>query len=429
MCPELCLLIVEYLDDRDVKNLRLVCRHFQKLSMEQFGVRFFTHLFVSHHKCSVAKFLQIASHKELCLFVSTITVNVYGVQMDAHNQPIDCLEWESNFQTALRQFQCLKIVELDNVYPAASDDPTTLHCGWGNIDDKSTKTRCCCVFPAALNALRDFKDLTEIYLRISTKKRHYGEDDEDDEDEDDDDDDDDEDEDDDDDAKFCLWLNSTSWRDHWASKVTVIELIRIGKKSNAHWVSQLQLSIQMSKEFYCIGNVTDDTLTKVYWPRLNTINLCMSDISEVSLLQLFETYKATLTRVFLNMVELTTGTWLEPLRSITKMEQLRHADLRYLSQNNGGFDAGQIPDSFFETQQVFGNLVLDTRQSISDTASFLQFGVWTVYGNGRSPIAPWVVDFRLLKAQLANEITVFRLGLQLGFRFLDCQSQPSWVRS
>jgi hypothetical protein len=397
LCPELSLLIIECLDDRAVKNLRLVSKRFRKLSMKQFGVRFYTHLLVFHHKCSVATFLEIASHETLCLFVDKITVNAYGVQMDAHNQQIDCSEWKSNFQTALQRFPNLKAIEFDNHY---KNPPTTLQCGRKNMDIDLSKKRCHCVFPAALNALVDFEGLTEIHLKISTETILRDGD------------------------EFCLWVNSTSWTDHFASKVTELQLICNEKNSNRYRVLQLHQSVHMLEAFQYVGNVPDDTFTKVYWPRLDTISLVLSAISEVSLLRLLETHKATLKHVILDRVELSSGSWFRPLRSIFKMEQLCLVELLYLDQPDGAYNSYELSVDKLDAQHPVRVLVMDNKQIIENTAPFLQYGLWTAFGYGHSE-ASYTVDFRVLKAQLANKITVCREGSGLVVYLVKRERQPS----
>jgi hypothetical protein len=223
---------------------------------------------------------------------------------------------------------------------------------------------------------------------------------------------------------FCLWVNSTSWTGLFASKVTELELICYKNNFNRDRVLQLQQSVHMLEVFQWVGNVPDDTITKVYWPRLDAISLVSSAISEVSLLRLLETHKATLKHVVLNMVELSSGSWFKPLRSIFRMEQLCHVELQYLNQIHGTYDSDELSVDYLDAQQPLRVLVLGNKQSIENTAPFLQYGLWTAFGYGPSH-ALWAVDFRVLKAQLANKISVSRQGSGFVVHLVKRESQPS----
>lgn len=73
--PELLGRVCDYLSDKQLKRIRLVCNALQTHSMTAFGHRFCDHLIVILHPTSLAIFSDIAAHKQLWKYVRRVSIS------------------------------------------------------------------------------------------------------------------------------------------------------------------------------------------------------------------------------------------------------------------------------------------------------------------------------------------------------------------
>ena len=365
---ELLLHVLVHLENADIVQVRLVCRHLESRSIDEFGDRCFRHLLVTHYEQSVAKLQGIAGHPRLNRHVQNITINGRLPKGDTRHQSERCADWHQGLASAIQGFPNLEDFTIDNL-PSAITGKVP-----GELSHREES--CSCTFSVAIRVFQSLivPDGPRFNLSISAH-----------------------------DARPCVHLfdpKAQSWKDNSACKVGSLTLVTCMEGDNT-WEADLLYSLPNLQHFNVEGKLPDPTWAVLSWPTLNTIELNDLYLPSESFLAFIMRHNTTLSSVALTDVIISEGTWEDSLQKITNMNKLRHVHLLSLYQYDS---SAEVSDSFkLNYPEMEQEVMLDDSDDIGIAAEVFRYHFWTTASEFTGDLR-YLVDLRLIKAVVDGEI-------------------------
>ena len=368
---ELLLHVLANLDNADIAKVRIVCRHLNSISIDEFGQRCCRHLLVMHHERSVTNLQTLASHPRLKCYVQNITVTGTLSKEDMRNQLELCANWHQDLASTIQRFPTLKTFTIDNLSSAiASILLENSICG---------EETCSCIFRVATKVFQSPCQSNKLKLNLWISAN---------------------------DAQPYVHLfdpKATSWTDKSASKVSSLRLVTSEEGDNT-WEVDLLHSVQNLQHFNLEGSIPDPTWEVLSWPTLNTMELKDLHLPNSGFVAFIMKHNTTLSSVSLVDVTVLEGTWLAPLLKITELKEgvrkICHVHLINLYQTNSSAEVPALELNFLEMEP---ELVLNDSDDIDVAAEAFRLHFCTTSPNVLSD-SMYMVDFRHAKAAVEGQI-------------------------
>jgi len=314
--PEIVDCICNYLDGNNLINFRCVCKALTAYSSTAFGMRFFGHLVAILHPTSLATLAEIAHHGVFSKFVRKISISCQLLDNSADNSELHIWILTIVFQ-ALQNVQVVRIdVGSFDIGLCVGNQQVGIRCGQVHMSSERSVDYSPCnvtaweyskVYAAVLNSLH------------RAKLRH----------------------------KFCLELDihdrmgspmtpfdiaSTYWISSFSMK---LHKLQYTDPSGTEWLQQLLISAKDIRdlELHRLEDVSRLPFTNInifHWHRLSFLSLDELFLHYREFIILLRQQSNTLEHLHFQDIGFLGGTWVEPLRIMRGMSQLKYLSLNFL---------------------------------------------------------------------------------------------------
>jgi hypothetical protein len=323
--PEIVANICDFLDDRYLIDVRLVCRALCTHSVAAFGQRFFTHLVAILHPSSLAILMEISRHRELSKYVRKLTISGENVgagilfdedDMQPHVQLQASMKRSGTDKLMLadifQKLSSLKVIGIDNLSYHA--DRKGLRCGGQyiiamGIEGGYLSTSHCRFNPAfeiVFQSIQNSLSCDEIGWELDVWAEDSSEIED-----------------------PCDWFGASflEWQQRFAVKVRKLEYTGAALLPFVTGLEELRLVLQQSI------TLANSAGCMFIWPRLNLLELEDTEMQQHHLIDFMSAHQAIITELKLNGITLTDGSWEPVFKVLADMPQLKHLVLGGLDES------------------------------------------------------------------------------------------------